>query len=289
MPVQLGSPAWPCRYSSATRPTAAALTRSGMSLVTSVTSRPSAASAERHGQDPGVVGVGPEADRQHRLVGVVQLHPQRAALVVDGQRLVQPAVLDPQVVQDPQRVAGEPAELGVVPLALQLGDHHQRQDHLVLGETQDRPRVGQQHRGVDHIGTYGPRGRCGLLAGTGGTGFRGPDWWLGHCAAVERRMAGGGSGSGLGARGGGACFWGGLGGGLGGLGAAGERDEGWRSRSGWSQAAPATAHPGGRGSQTTDARYGAGCGPVLDRASGSGKPPATPQTLTARMPARPEI
>ena len=43
VPVQLGSPACPCRYSSATRPIAAAFTRSGMSLVTSVTSRPSAA------------------------------------------------------------------------------------------------------------------------------------------------------------------------------------------------------------------------------------------------------
>ena len=44
MPVQVGSLAWPCRYSSASRPTEAALTRSGMSLLTSVTSRPSAAS-----------------------------------------------------------------------------------------------------------------------------------------------------------------------------------------------------------------------------------------------------
>ena len=44
MPFQVGSLAWPWRYSSATMPTAAALTRSGMSLVTRVTRRPSAAS-----------------------------------------------------------------------------------------------------------------------------------------------------------------------------------------------------------------------------------------------------
>ena len=43
MPVQVGSLAWPWRYSSARRPTEAALTRSGMSLLTRVTSRPSAA------------------------------------------------------------------------------------------------------------------------------------------------------------------------------------------------------------------------------------------------------
>jgi hypothetical protein len=44
MPVQVGSLAWPWRYSSAVRPTDAAFTRNGMSLLTSVTSRPSAAS-----------------------------------------------------------------------------------------------------------------------------------------------------------------------------------------------------------------------------------------------------
>ena len=162
MPVQLGSLAWPCRYSSATRPTAAALTRSGMSLVTSVTSRPSAARAQRHGEDPGVVGVGAEAGRQHRRVGVVELDPHRAAVVVDRQRQVQPTVLDPQVVEDPQRLPGEHADLRMVALALQLGDDHQRQDHLVLGEPENRPRVGQQHRGVQDVGPAGDRVRSSL-------------------------------------------------------------------------------------------------------------------------------
>ena len=40
----------------------------------------------------------------------------------------------------PQRLPGEPAELGVVPLALQLADHDQRQHHLVLAEPRRGPR-----------------------------------------------------------------------------------------------------------------------------------------------------
>ena len=47
MPVQSGRSPGRARYSSAASPTAAALTRSGMSLVTSVTSRPSAARPAR--------------------------------------------------------------------------------------------------------------------------------------------------------------------------------------------------------------------------------------------------
>ena len=55
-----------------------------------------------------------------------------------------------QVVQQPQRLPGEPAELGVVPLALQLGDHDERQHHVVVVEAHERPRVGEQDRGVEH-------------------------------------------------------------------------------------------------------------------------------------------
>ena len=84
-------------------------------------------------------------------VGVVELDPQGAAVVADGHRLVEPTVLDPQVVEQAQRLAGEVAELRVVPLALELGDHDHRQHDLVLGEPQHRPRVGQQHRGVEDV------------------------------------------------------------------------------------------------------------------------------------------
>ena len=94
---------------------------------------------------------------------MVQLHPQRAARVADRQRDVEPAVLDPQVVEQPQRLAGEVAELGVVPLALQLGDDDDRQHDLVLGEAQQRPGVGQQDGGVQDEGAAARVG-CVLTA-----------------------------------------------------------------------------------------------------------------------------
>ena len=94
----------------------------------------------------------PEAGRQHRRVGVVELDPHGAADVAHRHRLVQPAVLDPQVVEQPQRLPGEVPELRVGALALQLGDDHDRQHHLVLVEAQQRERVGEQHAGVEDEG-----------------------------------------------------------------------------------------------------------------------------------------
>ena len=105
IPVQPDGTMSCARYSSAVRPTAAALTRSGMSLVTSVTSA-LRGQVQRAGQDARVVAVVAESGRQHRRVGVVELDVQRAALVTDRHRGVQPAVLDAQFVQDPQRSAG---------------------------------------------------------------------------------------------------------------------------------------------------------------------------------------
>jgi hypothetical protein len=42
----------------------------------------------RAGQDPRVVGVGPEAEGQHRRVAVIQLDLQRTALRANGNRLI---------------------------------------------------------------------------------------------------------------------------------------------------------------------------------------------------------
>ena len=82
-------------------------------------------------------------------VGVVQLDADRAAVVAHRHRLVEAAVGDPQVVEHAQGSAREEAQLGMVTLALQLGDHHHRQHHLVLGEPLERAGVGQQHAGVE--------------------------------------------------------------------------------------------------------------------------------------------
>ena len=109
-------------------------------------------------EDPGVVVAEPEAGGQRRRVGVVELDPQRAAVVADRDRLVEPAVRDPQVVEQPQRRAGEVAELGVVPLGLQLGDHHDRAaPPRARRSGSSAPRVGQQDAGVEDVGADGGR------------------------------------------------------------------------------------------------------------------------------------
>ena len=64
--------------------------------------------------------------RQQRRVGVVELDPERAALVADRDRLVEPAVTTRSSSSIRSACAGEVAEFGVVPLGLELGDHDDR-------------------------------------------------------------------------------------------------------------------------------------------------------------------
>ena len=106
----------------------------------------------RHREDAGVVVTEPETCRQRRGIRVVELDAKGATLVADRHRGVEPARGDPQVVEQPQGRAGEVAELGVVALGLELGDHHHRQHDLVLLEAGDRARVREEHRGVEHVG-----------------------------------------------------------------------------------------------------------------------------------------
>ena len=166
MPVQPVESATGCmRYSSACRPTEAALTRSGMSLVTSVTSRPSAprfsATARMRESLLSTRKPAGSVDRSEWLSSTCSVPPSSPI----GHRRVEPAVRDAQLVEHPQRLPGEPAELGVVPLALQLADDHQRQHDLVLGEPAQRSRIGEQDGGVEDEGAHaGRRRRRGLGA-----------------------------------------------------------------------------------------------------------------------------
>ena len=115
----------------------------------------------RAGQDPRVVAVGAEAGGQHRRVAVVELDLQRAALRADRNRLIEPAVFEPQIVEHAECLPGEPAEFVVVPFGFQFTDDHQRDDDFVFGESRAGPRIGQQHGGVEHIG---PNGRISHVA-----------------------------------------------------------------------------------------------------------------------------
>ena len=96
----------------------------------------------RTGQNPGIIGIGPEAGRQHRRITVVELDVQGAALSTDRQRLVETTVFQSQIIEEPQRLTGEPTQLVMVPLGFQFADHHQRNDHLMFGEPRTRPGVG---------------------------------------------------------------------------------------------------------------------------------------------------
>ena len=182
---------WPW-YSSAGRPTDAALTRSGMSLVTRVTGVGLGREVERAGEDPGVVLRRAEPGRQHRRVGVVELDPQRPALRRHGDRLVETAVTDAEVVEQTQCLPREPAQLGVVALALELGDDDEREDHLVLGEPRGGPRVREEHGGVEDVtaravggpGGTGDGGAGGGAGGAHGSGTLG--WCCAHDDSLER-------------------------------------------------------------------------------------------------------
>src|SRR6185437_11977293 len=102
---------------------------------------------------PGVVVPQSEPGRQHRRVGMVELDADAAAEVADGKVGVQPAVLDAQVVEHSQGLAGEVAKLRMVALGFQFGDDDHGHDHSVLGESAERGRVGQQDAGVEDVGT----------------------------------------------------------------------------------------------------------------------------------------
>ena len=115
----------------------------------------------RAGQDPSVVGVGAEAQRQHRRVGVVQFNLKRSTLCPNRNGLIETTVLDSKVVEQPQRLPGEPAQLMVVALGFQFADHHERYHHFVFGEPVARPRIGQQDRGVEHVSPTVGRQRLG--------------------------------------------------------------------------------------------------------------------------------
>jgi hypothetical protein len=62
-------------------------------------------------------------------------------------------VLRTKIVEVAQRLAGEITNLWVVPLLLELRNHHDGEDHFVFSESKQRARVGEQDRGVKNIGS----------------------------------------------------------------------------------------------------------------------------------------
>src|SRR5699024_8809094 len=118
-----------------------------------------------------VAGV-PEPRGEHGLIGVVELHADRAALLGHREVAVEAAVAQAEVLEEPERLAGEVAQLRVLTLGLELPDHRDRQDHVGFGEAGDGPRIGQQTLSGEDAGTSGvghgellargTRGRVGM-------------------------------------------------------------------------------------------------------------------------------
>ena len=100
-----------------------------------------------------VVGVGPQGVGERGGAGVVDLHPQGAAGVVDHQLVEQRAVALPELLEASQRAPRGPAELGMVAFALQLGQHDQRQNDIVFLEAPERRRITEENRRVEDVGT----------------------------------------------------------------------------------------------------------------------------------------
>ncbi len=93
-------------------------------------------------------------------------------------------MLDAQVIEVTQGLAGEVAQFGMVPFGFQLSDDDDRQYHLVLVEASDGGRVGEQDAGVeyirtatlgiDHADSPGRQGEPGAKTGHRRVGWAGP-------------------------------------------------------------------------------------------------------------------
>ena len=61
-------------------------------------------------------------------------------------------MVEAHLLQGPQGGPGGPSQFRVVALALQLVEDHDGDDDVVATEPAECHRVGQQHRGVEHVG-----------------------------------------------------------------------------------------------------------------------------------------
>src|SRR5699024_2449111 len=109
---------------------------------------------------------------QHRIAALVRpvrsgVDDQGAARVAHRHGPVQPAVGGAQPVEGVQGRGGESALLQVLAHGGERCDHRGRHHHRVLVESRRRPRVRQQHRGVEDMGSGG-HGRLLTGSSTGG-------------------------------------------------------------------------------------------------------------------------
>ena len=127
-----------------------ALSRSGRSLVTTVTS---ALVGQRagDGQDPMVVGLAAQRVGQAGEILVVDLDPERAALVVDRQCGGQRTVVGAQLLERAQAWRAAQPSSGWLRLASSSVITTSGSTTSCSSKRVERPRVGEQHRRVEHV------------------------------------------------------------------------------------------------------------------------------------------
>ena len=124
------------------------------------------------GEDARVVVAELQAARQHRLVRVVELDTQRAALLPHRDREVEALVLHPQLIEVPQRLTREVPDLRIVAFRLELGDDDDGEDDGMLREPEHGSRIAEEDRGVQDVGALHHLRRRRRGAGCLGGGSR---------------------------------------------------------------------------------------------------------------------
>src|SRR5699024_8740612 len=123
----------------------------------------------------------------------------RPAGLPDGNGLVEPVEVRPEVIEDVQGLASSEAQFRVMALRLELGDDDERDDDMVFGEAQKSARVREQHRCVDNVGVdiFSHEDLCGVSSAE--IRFRHPPI-SGWCRPTTANLTRFGSGIGTGTR-----------------------------------------------------------------------------------------
>jgi hypothetical protein len=83
---------------------------------------------------------------------VIELYRESAAEIVEGERLIESSMSDPQIIERAERGTGEVAQFRMVALALQLTDDGDRDHYAMFSESIDGTRVCQEHTCIKDVG-----------------------------------------------------------------------------------------------------------------------------------------
>ena len=103
-------------------------------------------------QNSSVIGViAQEAAGKFGEIGVIELHPDGSAEIIDSDRFVQATIRDTKVVEGAKRRPGKVTKLWVIAFGLKLTHHRDGNQDLVLCKTRKRSWVGEKNAGIKEI------------------------------------------------------------------------------------------------------------------------------------------